>query len=149
MYDTAKLLKFATNVARKMWDDIEAESAAGNALNRALNTYDGRVSIKGWVAYCVRMEVRDWWRRFHYTSARMQRTVQHESDVFWLKVQAPDQEGVAEFQELFPFYWTLLVERFIEKHPLTTLARNRNTTVKVVKQNLEIGTELLLKYLST
>ena len=146
MHDVGKLLKFATRVARKVWDDIEAESAAGNALFRALRTYDGRVSIRGWIAYCVRVEVKDWWRRFHYTSAKMTRTVQHQTDAFWLRVDAPEQEEVSAFQEDFPFYWTLLVERFLEKVPLDVLARQRNTTVKVVKQNLDIGVELLKKY---
>lgn len=148
-YDVPELLKFATNVARRMWDDIEAESAAGNALNRALNTYDGRTSIKGWVSYCVRVEVRDLWRRFHYTSAKMTRTIQHKADVFWLRIGAPDNEEISEFQKQFPFYWTLLVERFIEKLPLDVLARDRSTTVKIVKQNIETGVELLLKCLNS
>lgn len=149
MEATKELLNFATNVAKGMWDDIEAESAAGIALHRALETYDGRIKLKSWVAYCVRVAVRDWWRRFHYTSAKMQRTVQHKADAFWFRISAPEQEEVIEFQEQFPFYWKLLVERYIEKQPLDVLARDRSTTVAVVKQNIEIGTELLLKHLGT
>lgn len=146
-HDTAELLKFATNVARKLWDDIEAESAAGSALERAIRTYDGRTSIKGWVAYCVRVAVRDWWRRFHYTSARMTRTVQHKTDVFWVKIGAPESEEISEFQEQFPFFWTLLVEKYIEKLPLGVLAQRRGTSIKVIKENIETGIQLLQKYL--
>lgn len=148
MEATQELLEFAINIAKKVWNDPEAESAAGNALHKAVLTYDGRISLKGWIAYRVRMEVRDWWRRFHYTSAKMQRTVQHKADAFWLRVRAPDREEVAEFQEQHPFYWTLLVERFIEKLPIDVLAKRRNTTAAVVKANVEKGVELLREYLA-
>lgn len=153
MENVAELLKFATNVAKRVWNDIEAESAAGNALFRALRTYDGRVSIKGWIAYCVRIEVQDHWRRFHYTSGRMKRTVQHKHDEYWLSVEvlsrteSPEEKSTVEFQEQFPYYWTLLVERFVEKVPLCALAHRRGTTIDVVKQNVEAGIRILTEYL--
>lgn len=147
MESLAELLKFATNVARRVWNDIEADSAAGNALFRALRTYDGRVSIKGWVAYCVRVEVQGQWRKFHYTSAKMSRSVQHKNDAFWTRINAPERDDVIEFQEKFPFYWILLVEHYVEKVPLCALAHRRNTTTAIVKQNLEAGIRLLSEYL--
>lgn len=146
-HSTEELLSFATAVARKVWNDIEAESAAGNALFRALRTYDGKTSVKGWVAYCVKVEVKDWWRRFHYTSGRKTHTLRHKADAFWVKIGAPAQDEVCEFQEDYPFYWTLLVERFVEKLPLDVLATRRGTTIKVVRQNIETGVELLKRYI--
>lgn len=56
-HDVKALLRFANNVARRISRDPESESAAGNALARALRTYDGRVSIYGWITVCVRREV--------------------------------------------------------------------------------------------
>lgn len=143
---TQELLDFAIQVARNLWDDPEAESAAGSALLRAVRTYNGTTSLKGWVSYCVKMSVRDWWRRFHYTSGRMQKTVQHKADVFWLKIKAPKGDEVEEFQEKYPFYWTLLVERFLEKLPVDVIARQRNTTMTAVRSNIEKGIELLREY---
>ena len=121
-----ELLKFAKKIALRMSKDPEVESIAGNALLRALRTYDGRVHLYGWISVCVKMEVRDFWRRHN--------RIKFMPETWWENVYEVEEPATIDMD---PYYWQILCEKYLEKWPLDVVARRHGKTVYRIRKDLE------------
>lgn len=137
--DVAEALDFAKRIAWSMWNDVESESVAGEALVYALRTYDPeKGDFKRWVARHTKLTTWDYMRRF---KARHSET---RAEEFWeLLYEAKD-----DFTDIpLPIprdQWELLVEYYLENVPLDVVAKLRNVSVYRVRKMMDQATESLL-----
>lgn len=128
-------LAYAVRVAKSMWNDPEAESAAGEALARANATYDGSVPRKRWIALCVRRQVWFEWRKMRDRHSTVTESVDIlDFDTEEIPVQVPRED------------WELLVSHYIEREYIDVIARRMRVSVYKVRLLLERAVE---RFLST
>lgn len=138
-------MELANQVARRMWNDPEGESVAGECLLNAIRSFDpgNGTPIQAYIMHCVKMGVLDAQRR------KSRRREVLKDSMYWEEVYdfggaaaAPaNAERSSDVHRRYCTYsesaellvsqedWTLLVERYIDKIPIDVIARRRNTTV--------------------
>lgn len=138
-------VKFAIRIARKMSNDPEVDSLAGEAAWRALYTYDERrgVKLSWWIAQLAKQSVQYYWRRI----AKLREREKFMDELWWKEQSKLGRIGSraehyeednkllrsanADEQELDISRddWQLLVESLIQKWPLDVIARERGISL--------------------
>lgn len=136
-------VSFAQKIARKMSQDPEVDSIAGEAAWRAMYTWDSKrgVKLSWWIAQLTKQSVICYWRRM----ARL-RAKEKLRDEFWWRDQAKEgrfTDSSSRYDDDNRVYrrpteaevpvnaddWQLLVESFILKWPLDVIARERSVSL--------------------
>lgn len=126
----AHAVKYAQCIARKMSNDPEVDSIAGEAAWRALYSYDIKKNVKlsWWIAQLTKQAVIHYWRRL-----KKLREQEKLMDEIWWADQYRDDTEIQTI-EIQTTDWQLLVESFILGHPLDVLARDRNISIDAVRR---------------
>lgn len=132
--EATRLMPFAIAVARRMFNDPEADSIAGWALLRALRSFDStKCSVEGYVAHCVKTDVKHYWRKL-----KVRRVVVLGGEDF-------DPGTVDSYTEdvLTPLEWKLLIEKYELRWPHDVVARRNNMSVSQVRRMLAAAVDKL------
>ena len=107
-----------------MWKDPEAESLAGLSLWHAWRTYDGSrgVPLRRWIALCVKQHIWQEWRRVRV------RFEQEPEGGIEVAEESPQDAGE------YSFAFRLLVEYYLQKWPLDSIARKYQVNVATAKR---------------
>lgn len=118
-----ELYELAIKIATCVWNDDEARSAAGPAMLKAVAAYDPSrgVPLEGFVSFCVRRAAQDALRR------RNKYFVQLEP-FFW--------NCLDDVSTGIPAEYPLLVEHYMKRVPITTLAEQRGESKRQCWNNL-------------
>lgn len=146
------MLRFAINVARRITRDTEGESAAGNALARALRTYDGRVHIHGWITVCVRREVycalrkmyRPRRKEFGDVGAMVTNYYAEDASLFDMLPGREAEPNIDSVTELLDEETTqLLYDRYVYEHSYKHMADERGITWYQLRLRLQAAVSRL------
>jgi len=137
-------VRFAQKIARKMSQDPEVDSIAGEAAWRAMCSWDQSKNVKlsWWIAQLTKQSVIHYWRKL----ARLRAKEKFRNELWWaeqtklgrvseqklrlsednLILRHPDTESEIElkFDD-----WQLLVESYILRWPLDVIARERSISL--------------------
>ncbi len=142
-------VKYAQKIARKMSQDPEVDSIAGEAAWRAMYTWDRtrNVKLSWWIAQLTKQSVIHYWRRL----TRLRKHEKLRDELWWAeqtkqgrvaldRVPYADGDNIvlriseeAEV-ELPDADWQLLVESFIMRWPLDVIARERGVSLGTARK---------------
>ena len=138
----AHAVRYAQRIARKMSNDPEVDSLAGEAAWRALYTYDLQrgVKLSWWIAHLTKQAVQYYWRRLiklrkheKLMDALWWEEQSHRGRVSEKKYEGEDNLCLRvtedEDVDVTATDWQLLVESFVLKWPLDVIARERGISI--------------------
>ncbi len=139
MTPTPALLEHATRVAKKLDKDPEMESIAGEATLIACRSFDPTVglSIEQWTAFVVKNRVGDYWR------TRNCRPMTY-MDPELLDEPLDHDDEPSEYDHV---EWRLLVEKYIDKRPDWSLARQYGCTEYEMRKRVAAATARFLQHM--
>lgn len=146
--DTAQQLDLATRVARRLTRDPEALSIAGEAVLHAQRTWDpaGGTSQRQWIALTVRSRVGS------YARTRACRPLELV-DPALMAHPTEERPEVApldtddEPSEYDPDEFRLLAEKYIDRRPDWSLARQYGCTEHQIRKRVAAATARFLRYM--
>lgn len=148
-------VRYAQKIARKMSQDPEVDSLAGEAAWRALYTYDQSKNVKlsWWIAQLTKQSVQYYWRRM----AKLREREKLMDELWWQEQsnigRVAETSGrkhayvdgdnltlrlVTDGEELQYDVkredWQLLIESFIQRWPLDVIAREHGVTIGTARK---------------
>lgn len=144
-------VRYAQRIARKMSNDPEVDSLAGEAAWRALYTYnqERNVKLSWWIAQLTKQAVQYYWRRvaklrereklmdelWWQEQSQLGRVSTRKSDIYEEDNRVlRHREWEERDLEISRDDWQLLVESIILKHPLDIIARDRGISLHAARK---------------
>jgi len=131
-------IAFASKVAKRLWDDPEAESIANEAAWRAYSSYReptlkwGNYTEEGWIAMHVTQGIQGEWRKLHCTKKRSN----ERTDGWWESVVCTYDPEPSDF-ECSPADWQILCEKYIDGWAWDVVAKRYCITVAGAKRRVK------------